>query len=158
MKMSRMLCAFLLTLMLATALMAGGKDDGPQSTLNFVVLKDDNGKPVRNAAVVLHPVGQHGKQSKGGFELKTDNEGQTHFDGIPYGNLRVQVIANGFQTYGSDFNVNQADQVITIRLKRPQGQYSIYEKHDGSATSGSGTSTTPSSTPSTTTPSSSQPK
>ena len=25
------------------------------STLSFVVLKDDNGKPIRNAAVVLHP-------------------------------------------------------------------------------------------------------
>jgi hypothetical protein len=143
MKMSRVLSAFLLALVLVTALMAGGKDDGPQSTLNFVVLKDDNGKPVRNAAVVLHPVGQHGKQSKGGFELKTDNEGKTHFDGIPYGKLRVQVIANGFQTYGNDYTVGQGDQEITIRLKRPQGQYSIYDKHDGSANSGSGTSPAP---------------
>ena len=111
--------------------MAGGKDDGPQSALSFVVLKDDTGKPIRNAAVVLHPVGQHGKQAKSGFELKSDNDGKTHFDGIPYGTWRVQVIANGFQTFGSDYNMNQPVQEITIRLKRPQGQYSIYEKHDG---------------------------
>ena len=26
------------------------------ATLNFVVIRDENGKPVRNAAVVMHPV------------------------------------------------------------------------------------------------------
>jgi uncharacterized GH25 family protein len=106
-----------------------------------MVLKDDTGKPIRNAAVVLHPVGQHGKQAKGGFELKSDNDGKTHFDGIPYGTWRVQVIANGFQTFGGDYSVNQAEQEITIRLKRPQGQYSIYDKHDDD--SGNGSSTPP---------------
>jgi hypothetical protein len=111
------------------------KDEGLQSAVSFVVLKDESGKPIRNAAVVLHPIGEHGKQSKGGFELKTDAEGKTHFDGIPYGTLRIQVIAPGFQTFGDDFDIKQAQQEITIRLKRPQGQYSIYEKHDGSGDS-----------------------
>jgi Carboxypeptidase regulatory-like domain len=134
MKMSRPLPAILLVLLIATALFAGDKSENkPQSSLSFVVLKDDNGKPVRNAAVVLHPVGQHGKQAKGGFELKTDPEGKTHFDGIPYGAIRIQVIAPGFQTFGNDYEINQQDQEITVRLKRPQGQYSIYEKHDGDA-------------------------
>jgi hypothetical protein len=145
MKTSRLLLILLAAPLISATLMAGGKDDGPQSALSFVVLKDDIGKPIRNAAVVLHPVGQHGKQAKRGFELKTDNDGKTHFDGIPYGAWRVQVIADGFQTFGSDYNVNQAVQEITIRLKRPQGQYSIYDKHDGD--SGSGSSTPPSSTP-----------
>src|SRR5450755_4511676 len=31
-------------------------DDGPMSDVRFLVVKDFNGKPVRNAAVVLHPV------------------------------------------------------------------------------------------------------
>jgi uncharacterized GH25 family protein len=98
-----------------------------------VVLKDDSGKPIRNAAVILHPVGQHGKQEKAGFELKSDSEGKTHFDGVPYGTWRIQVIAPGFQTFGDDYNINQAEQEITVRLKRPQQQYSIYEKHDDNA-------------------------
>lgn len=133
MKLPRILAAAVCVLLLSTLTMAGDKkDEGQQSSLTFVVLKDDNGKPVRNAAVVLHPVGQHGKQSKGGFELKTDPEGKTHFDGIPYGTLRIQVIAPGFQTFGDDFSINQTEQEITIRLKRPQNQYSIYEKQDGS--------------------------
>ena len=32
--------------------------------LNFVVIRDYNGKPIRNASVVMHPVEKNGKQSK----------------------------------------------------------------------------------------------
>jgi len=115
-------------LLLSALLCAGDKknDSGFQSTLKIVVLKDDNGKPVRNAAVILHPVGDKGKQAKGGFELKTNSDGQTESDGIPYGKLRLQVIAPGFQTFGEDYDINQPEQVVTIRLKRPKDQYSIY--------------------------------
>jgi len=104
-------------------------DDGPMSDLRFVVVRDSNGKPVRNAAVVLHPVNRKGKQTKGGLELKTDNEGRTNIDGIPYGPLRVQVLAPGFQTFGEDYEINKPELEITVKLKRPGGQYSTYEDH-----------------------------
>lgn len=97
------------------------------SDLKFVVLKDANGKPVRNASIVLHPVNKHGNQEKGGMELKTDMDGKTQIGGIPYGKLRVQVLATGFQTFGDDFDIQQPAQELTIKLKRPQGQYSIYK-------------------------------
>ena len=101
--------------------------DYPVSALSFVVLKGDNGKPVRNAGVVMHTVDKHGKQDRGGIELKTDAEGKASFDGVPYGKLRIQVLATGFQTYGEDYDISQPTMVITIKLKRPEGQYSIYE-------------------------------
>jgi len=101
----------------------------PVAELRFLVLKDANGKPVRNAAIVMHGVGKHDKQERGGVELKTDAEGKASFEGIPYGKLRVQVLAPGFQTFGGDYDVNQATVEITIKLKRPEGQYSIYEDH-----------------------------
>ena len=104
-------------------------DDGPMSDLRFVVVRDYNGKPVRNAAVVLHPVNRKGKQSRGGLELKTDGEGRANIDGIPYGPLRVQVLAQGFQTFGEDYKIDRAETEITVKLKRPGGQYSIYENH-----------------------------
>ncbi len=131
MKMRRLLVAVLCMLFVAAWLVAGDKkhDSEQVSSLKFAVLKDDNGKPVRNAAVVLHPVGGKGKQTKGGLELKTNSEGKTESDGIPYGKLRVQVIAPGFQTFGQDYTIDQPEQELTIRLKRPQKQYSIYEKH-----------------------------
>src|ERR1700759_3195630 len=141
MNLSRPLFAFLAVIVISSSLFAvNQKDEERMSSTSFTVLKDDSGKPVRNAAVVLHPVGKNGKQMKNGFELKTDNEGKTHFDGIPFGLLRVQVIAHGFQTFGGDYQIEKNNQEITVRLKRPQGQYSIYEKHDGSD-AGTGTGT-----------------
>ena len=104
-------------------------DEGPMSDLRFVVVRDYNGKPVRNAAVVLHPVNQKGKQARGGLELKTDNDGRTNIDGIPYGPLRVQVLAPGFQTFGEDYQIKKPEMVITVKFKRPGGQYSVYENH-----------------------------
>jgi hypothetical protein len=105
------------------------RDQPPQCLLSFVVVKDSNGKPVRNAAVVMHGVNSHDKQERGGLELKTDAEGKASFDGMPYGKLRVQALAPGFQTFGDDYDVEQPTMEITIRLKRPENQYSIYEEH-----------------------------
>lgn len=121
-------------ILLATSLVANASDkksqyQDPVALLNFVVLKDYNGKPVRNAGVVMHSVGKNDKQERGGLELKTDADGKASFDGIPYGKLRIQVLAPGFQTYGEDFDVNQPTMEITIKLKRPEGQYSIYDDH-----------------------------
>jgi len=101
------------------------EQEGPMSNMHFVVVRDYNGKPVKNAAVVLHPVA-NGKQSKGGLELKTNDDGQAVIDGIPYGRLRVQVLAPGFQTFGEDYDINKPETEITVKLKRPGGQYSIY--------------------------------
>src|ERR1700681_4986728 len=90
--------------------LAGAQDeDGPMSDLRFVVVRDYNGKPVRNAAVVLHPVNRKGKQARGGLELKTDGEGRTNIDGIPYGPLRVPVLAQGLQSFGEDYDVDKAE-------------------------------------------------
>jgi hypothetical protein len=107
-------------------------DEGPMSDLKFVVVRDYNGKPVRNAAVVLHPVSKKGKQARGGLELKTDNEGRTNIDGIPYGLLRIQVLAPGFQTFGQDYQIDKPELEIRVKLKRPGGQYSVYENHEDS--------------------------
>ena len=92
------------------------------------MVKDDNNKPVRNASVILHPVNKDGTQAKGGFQLKTDNDGKTVSEGIPYGPLRIQVLAPGFQTFGDDYEVNKPEMDIEIRLKRPTDQLSVYDK------------------------------
>jgi hypothetical protein len=109
-------------------------DEGPMSDLRFLVVKDYNGKPIRNAAVVLHPVTRKGKQAMGGLELKTDNDGKTNIDGIPYGPLRVQVLAPGFQTFGEDYQIDRPKLEITVKLKRPKGQYSEGNQADAKKT------------------------
>ena len=128
MKVTTGFCALLVATSLAIPA-AAKKQHEALANLNFVVIRDENGKPVRNASVVMHPVNGHGKQERGGLELKTDAEGKVSYDGIPYGKLRVQVLATGFQTYGDDYDVEQPNLDITIKMKRPAGQYSVYEDH-----------------------------
>jgi hypothetical protein len=128
MKMSVPLCVLLVFGVLATpALAKKKKPEEPLATLSFVVVRDQDGKPVRNAAVVMHPVDEKGNQERGGFELKTDPEGKTSYDGVPYGKLRIQVLADGLRTYGQDYDVEQPSMDITIRLAPPTKQYSIYQ-------------------------------
>jgi uncharacterized GH25 family protein len=103
------------------------KKDEKIGDLHVTILRDYNGKPVRNASVVLHPVDGKGKQESGGLQLKTDAEGKADYNGIPYGKLRIQVIASGFQTFGQDYDIDQQEQQITIKLQRPKDQYSIYK-------------------------------
>ena len=121
--------ALLITGVCASLLLsqAAEKKPEPYSELRFTVVKSDNGKPVRNAAVVLHPIDSMGKQAKGGLELKTDAEGHATSPGMPYGKLRVQVIAPGFQTFGEDYEIKQPQQEFTIRMKPPADQVTIYK-------------------------------
>ncbi|MGI9104323.1 MAG: carboxypeptidase-like regulatory domain-containing protein [Terriglobales bacterium] len=121
--MKKLLLVLLGCVLVATVVRAEQKT----ASLNFVVLKDYNGKPVRNASVVLHSVDKDGKQSKGGVELKTDPDGKVSYSGVPLGKLRVQVLAPGYQTFGEDVMIDQPQQEITVKLKRPVKQYSIYE-------------------------------
>jgi hypothetical protein len=108
---------------------AAQDDEGPTSSLRFVVVRDSDGKPVRNAEVILHPVKRKGKQAQGEMELKTDPEGKANVEGIPYGPLRVQVLAPHFQTFGEDYEINKPEMEIAVKLKHPGGQYSIYDNH-----------------------------
>jgi hypothetical protein len=41
--------------------------------------------------------------------------------------VRLQIIANGFQTFGNDYLVNADTKEINVRMKRPVAQYSIYK-------------------------------
>jgi hypothetical protein len=130
--MRKRIAAAAVVLMLILPVLAREKKPAPPaSVLTFLILKDYNGKPLHNAAVVLHPVNSKDKQGNGGLELKTDLDGKASYDGIPYGKVRVQVLAPGFQTFGEDYDINQPTMDVTIKMKRPAGQYSIYEDHPG---------------------------
>jgi hypothetical protein len=97
------------------------------ASIRFTVIKAENQKPVRNASVIIHPVSKDGRQQKGGVELKTDAEGAAKVDGIPYGRMRIQVIAPGLQTYGEDYDIKQAEQEFLIKMNRPKSQMTIYK-------------------------------
>jgi Carboxypeptidase regulatory-like domain len=116
----------------------------PTAKISVAVVKDANGKPIENAAVVFHLSGEEGK---GNMEMKTNEEGKATIDVIPIGDtLRLQVIASGFQTFGEDYKVDADTKDITVRLKRPQQQYSTYAHAASGSTSGSQSSAPPQST------------
>lgn len=97
----------------------------PTSRVEVTVLRDVNGKPIENAAVIFHLVGD-----KGNMELKTNEDGKAMIDVLPTGGeIRLQIIAKGFQTYGDDFKLDQPAVAFEIRMKRPGEQYSIYKAH-----------------------------
>lgn len=100
----------------------------PTSKITVTVTKAANGKPVENAAVVFHPI-KNGKD-EGGLELKTNEEGKATLNVIPIGDtLRLQVIANGYQTFGNDYSITTDSKEIAVKLRHPTQQYSIYEQH-----------------------------
>jgi hypothetical protein len=74
----------------------------------------------------LHPLNKDGKE-QGSINLKTDGEGKTAFNNLPYGKLRVQVIARGRKTFGQDYDFNTPEKEFEVKLKPPAEQYSIYK-------------------------------
>jgi hypothetical protein len=98
----------------------------PTARIEVTVVRDINGKPITNAAVIFHIIGGE----KGNMELKTNEDGKAIIDVLPIGyTVRLQIIARGFQTYGDDFKIDNEKLALDIRMKRPGEQYSIYKTH-----------------------------
>lgn len=130
MNIQRLTFACLLCVLFSTAALAGKKAPVPEqktASINMTVIRDSSGKPVKNAEVVIHLVDIHGKQKAEGLELKTHDDGKAEATGIPYGKVRIQVIAPGFRTYGEDFSIDQPSHEFTIKLQKPAEQLSIYK-------------------------------
>ncbi len=103
----------------------------PPETCNITVtvLKPD-GTPLENAAVVFQPV----KDNKpwGNMELRTKENGVANLNLIPVGqDLLLQVIADGYRTYGQIYKLPGATKHITVKLHYPTPEYSIYPKGSG---------------------------
>lgn len=119
---------FLGVLVFVSASALAQQDDSQKlSTINISVVRENGGKPVKNAEVVLHLLDKHGNQKQAGLELKTHEDGKAGTSGVPYGKVRIQVIAQGFRTWGNDFEVAQPNMEITIKLQKPKEQFSIYK-------------------------------
>jgi 5-hydroxyisourate hydrolase-like protein (transthyretin family) len=107
----------------------------PTARIEVTVLRDVNGKPIENAAVVFHPM--QGEKDTGNMELKTNEDGKTIIDVLQLGStVRMQIIAKGFQTYGEDYKIDKPEMAIEIKMKRPGAQYSVYRNQDGTVDTG----------------------
>lgn len=101
-------------------------DSSPKEVkLTIVVTGGDDKKPVDSASVYVRFVEEHkhGRDKKIEMNLKTNQSGICHVPVMPPGNFLVQVIADGWKTYGEYYDVNQVEQTININLSRPPKWY-----------------------------------
>ncbi|MGA7412983.1 MAG: hypothetical protein WBW33_21080 [Bryobacteraceae bacterium] len=103
----------------------------PPQTVISVQVKNDYGKPVQHGSVILdflsgHDAKKLGARRKIHWEMRLNLEGGAKFPSIPQGKVRVQVIADGYQTFGQNFDVDESAKTIDIKLNYPQKQYSVH--------------------------------
>ncbi len=111
------------------------KPPPPTCKITVTVVKARDGKPVQNASVVFHPI--RNNKDEGNMELKTNEDGKTSLDVIPIGDtVRVQVIAEGYRTFGNDYPLPSGTRDIVIKLRLPSEQYSIYDNQSEQSASG----------------------
>jgi hypothetical protein len=123
-------------LILFIALAASGQDkdadakakagsDAQDARLTIVVTGGVDKKPVDSASVYVRYVEEHkhGKDKKVEMNLKTNQSGVCHVPVLPPGRFVVQVIADGWKTYGEYYDINQTEQTINITLVRPPKWY-----------------------------------
>ena len=101
------------------------------STVEIKVTNLD-GKPVDRASVVVKFVKgrsaiKMGKKQLTHWETRTNENGLVKLPQMPQGEILVQVIAKGYQTFGQNFDVDEDDKTIEIKLNPPQPQYSAHE-------------------------------
>jgi hypothetical protein len=99
--------------------------DAKDVRLTIVVTGGEDKKPIDSASVYVRYVEEHkhGKDKKIEMNLKTNQSGVCHVPVIPPGKFVVQVIADGWKTYGEYYDVNQTEQTINITLVRPPKWY-----------------------------------
>ena len=99
--------------------------------LRIEVKKENSMKPVEQASVIVRFIAGRsaiklGKTVRTQYQLKTGQDGVATIPPIPQGKILVQIIAKGFQTFGGEFDVNEEEKTIEIKLKDPQAQFSAH--------------------------------
>jgi 5-hydroxyisourate hydrolase-like protein (transthyretin family) len=98
-----------------------------ETKLTVQVNSADTGKPIDRASVVVkfrHGLNVNMKKILTNWETKTNQDGKVTLPTMPQGEITVQVIAANYQTFGDVYQLTDAQQTISIKLNRPQAQYS----------------------------------
>ena len=92
-----------------------------------VVIKDaETGQPINQARLTLQfrEMGNFGikpeRAHRLSFSAKTNPQGRYRFTNIPMGTIHLVVTAERHQTFGKDFEIEKASQLIEVALKKPQ--------------------------------------
>jgi len=103
----------------------GAPTPDPQSRITIEVTGGEKETPVENASVYFKYVEEHKIKKNKTMELnvKTNREGVAHVPDAPLGRVLIQVLAEGWKSYGRWFDISDPKQTIKIRLERPPKWY-----------------------------------
>jgi hypothetical protein len=99
--------------------------DAPTTKLRILVTGTSD-KPIGNASVYVR------YNTAGGFlhhdklaemDLKTNQDGSVKVPAIPQGKVMIQVIAPGWHTFGKWYDIDKAEEIISIKLDAPPHWY-----------------------------------
>ena len=99
--------------------------DGEWATVQIVVKDAVSDQPIHQARLTLRfseggGVRRLGKDRKHTFSAKTNPSGRYKFTGVRKGPILLMVTADHHQAFGKEFELEQDDQVIEVKLKRPK--------------------------------------
>jgi hypothetical protein len=96
-----------------------------QARITIEVTGGDKSVPVENASVYVKFIEEHSlkKDKKLEMNVKTSREGIAHVPNAPMGRVLVQVVAEGWKTYGRWLDITDAKQTIKVHLERPPRWY-----------------------------------
>lgn len=98
------------------------------TTLN-VVVQNEQGQGVPRASLIVRTLkGKKKNKVDKSLELRTSQQGTAPIPPLKRGLVLIQVIADGYQTFGDRYELTDPEQTVTITLKPPQEQYSVHEK------------------------------
>jgi hypothetical protein len=99
-----------------------------------IVVTTRSGRPIDRADVIVRFGGRSvvklGKMVRTTWEMRSSQEGVAEIPDMPKGQIRIQVIAKGYQTFGDTFDVKEDERTIEIKLNPPQPQYSSHDKEN----------------------------
>ena len=101
-----------------------GKSD-PVSRVTIEVSGGEKEAPVENASVYLKYVEERKlrKDKKIELNVKTNRDGTAHIPEAPTGRVLIQVVADGWKTYGQWYDITEAKQTIKVHLEKPPRWY-----------------------------------
>ena len=95
------------------------------SRVTIEVSGGDNQAPIENASVYIKYVEERKirKDKKLELNVKTNREGAAHVPDAPMGRVLIQVVADGWKTYGRWYDIADAKQTIKVHLEKPPRWY-----------------------------------
>jgi hypothetical protein len=110
------------------ATQAQSKAQTPPEQTSRVTIEVSGGEkeaPVENASVYIKYVEERKirKDKKVELNVKTNREGTAHVPEAPMGRVLIQVVADGWKTYGRWYDITDAKQVIKVHLEKPPRWY-----------------------------------